>query len=122
MTLTETDVQRWLDAYVEAWRSYDADAIGGLFAENAAYAYQPWAEPVQGRDAIVAGWLSERDEPDSWEADYRPLLIDGDRAVVVGETRYTSGDVFANLWILRFTPDGTCAEFTEWYMKRSAAG
>ena len=32
--MTRDDVQRWLDRYVEAWRSYDPDAIGDLFAED----------------------------------------------------------------------------------------
>jgi hypothetical protein len=29
--LTQDDVQRWLDAYIDAWRSYDREAIGALF-------------------------------------------------------------------------------------------
>jgi hypothetical protein len=36
--LTHDDVQRWLDAYVDAWRTYDPAAIGALFAEDATYA------------------------------------------------------------------------------------
>ena len=36
------DVQGWLDAYVEAWRTYDPDAIGTLFAQEATYAYHPY--------------------------------------------------------------------------------
>ena len=26
--MSDEDVQRWLDAYVEAWRTYDPEAIG----------------------------------------------------------------------------------------------
>jgi hypothetical protein len=37
--LTHDDVQAWLDAYVDAQRTYDPEAIGHLFAEDATYAY-----------------------------------------------------------------------------------
>ena len=73
--LTHDAVQRWIDAYVNAWRTYDPAAIGALFAEKATYAYHPYdrgEEVVQGREAIVADWLEERDEPGTWEASYRP--------------------------------------------------
>ena len=39
--LTREHVQRWLDDYVAAWRSYDADEIRALFAPDASYAYHP---------------------------------------------------------------------------------
>jgi len=113
------DVQTWLDAYIEAWRTYDPAAIAALFTEDATYAYHPWDEGedvVRGRDAIVADWLEEQDEPGSWEAQYRPLLVDGERTVATGTTRYASGRSYWNLFVLRFGEDGRCAEFVEWYM------
>ena len=105
----------WLDAYVEAWRSYDAAAIGELFSADATYAYQPYEEPLRGREAIVADWLGDRDEPGSWEAAYAPLLIEDDRAVVTGETRYREGRRFSNLFVMRFDREGRCSDFVEWY-------
>jgi ketosteroid isomerase-like protein len=114
--MTHDAVQTWLDAYIAAWRAYDPVAIAALFAENATYAYQPWATPVEGREAIVAAWLSERDEPGSWEAEYRPLLVADDQVVVVGDTRYVNGQDFANLFLLTFDDDGRCSTFVEWYM------
>ena len=83
------DVQGWLDAYVEAWRTYDPDAIGTLFAQEATYAYHPYdrgEEVVRGREAIVADWLEARYEPSSWEASYGPLVVEGRRAVAEGTT------------------------------------
>ena len=64
--MNHDDLQVWLDAYVGAWRSYDPASIGALFAEDATYAYHPYDEGdevVRGRQAIVADWLAERDEP-----------------------------------------------------------
>jgi ketosteroid isomerase-like protein len=119
--VSHEDVQRWLDSYVEAWRTYDAEAIGALFTDEAVYAYTPVGEPVRGRDAIVAGWLSDRDEPGSWQASYRPLVVEDDRAVAVGQTTYANGRTFENLYVLRFAEDGRCAELTEWYWQHPAA-
>jgi ketosteroid isomerase-like protein len=116
--LRREQLQAWLDAYVEAWRSYDEDAIRALFAPDAAYAYHPYDEPVRGRDAIVAAWLADRDEPGSWEASYAPSLIEGDRAVATGETRYVQDRrVFSNLFELTFDGDGRCTRFVEWYVE-----
>jgi ketosteroid isomerase-like protein len=119
--VTHEDVQRWLDAYVEAWRTYDAEAIGSLFADGAAYAYDPVSEPVRGREAIVADWLKKPDAAGSWQASYRPLVVEGDRAVAVGRTTYAEGRVFENLYVLRFDGEGRCAELTEWYWRHPAA-
>jgi ketosteroid isomerase-like protein len=110
------ELEAWLDAYVDAWRNYDPASIADLFAEDATYFYHPWDEGIRGRDAIVASWLEERDAPGSWEAKYRPLLVAGDRAVATGTTRYTDGEIFWNLWVLRFGEDGRCTEFVEWFM------
>jgi ketosteroid isomerase-like protein len=124
--MTRERVQAWLDAYVDAWRSYDADAIGDLFSDDAEYRYHPYDEPLRGRDAIVASWRGDRDEPGSWEAAYTPLLVDGDRAVATGETRYAEGRTFSNIFVLAFEGEGRCREFTEWYMEhpkgRTSAG
>src|SRR2546430_1006359 len=49
-------VAGWLDRYIEAWTSYDRERIGELFAEDAAYRYHPFDEPIRGREAIVDSW------------------------------------------------------------------
>ncbi len=116
--MTREQLQAWLDAYVDAWRSYEPEAIGALFSEDATYAYEPWDEPLRGRDAIVEGWLGDRDEPGSWEARYEPLMIAGDQAVATGESRYAEGRTFANLFVLRFAADGRCAGLVEWYKEQ----
>jgi ketosteroid isomerase-like protein len=117
--MTHDDVRTWLDAYVDAWKTYDRAAIAALFTEDATYAYHPWDEGealVRGRDAIVADWLEEQDPPGSWEAHYEPLMVEGDRAVATGTTRYASGNFYWNLWLVRFGEDGRCAEYVEWFM------
>jgi ketosteroid isomerase-like protein len=110
-------VQAWLDAYVAAWHSYDRDAISDLFSTDATYRYHPYDEPEQGRDTIVDDWLDEPDEPGSWEARYEPLLVEGEGAIATGETRYSDGQTFSNLFVLEFDADGRCRSFTEWFME-----
>jgi hypothetical protein len=112
-------VQAWLDAYVDAWRTYDPEAIGNLFAKDATYTYHPYDEEVvQGREAIVADWLEERDEPGTWEASYRPVVVEGRRAVAEGTTSYTNGYLYWNLWVLSFDEENRCTEYVEWFMVR----
>ena len=122
--MTHDEVQNWLDRYVDAWRANQADPILSLFTDDATYRYRPYHGPeltVVGSKAIADSWLEEPDDPDSWEAHYEPYAVDGDRAVAVGESRYPArGDrserVYSNAYLLRFAPDGRCAEFTEFYM------
>jgi ketosteroid isomerase-like protein len=123
--MDRTAVQDWLDRYVTAWRANQREPIEALFTEDALYSYRPWESEThtfRGRDAVVATWLEDTDEPDSWEASYEPYAVEGDRAVAVGWSRYAaSGDTpertFHNAYLLRFDPDGRCAEFHEFYME-----
>jgi ketosteroid isomerase-like protein len=123
--MDEAAFQRWLDAYVDAWRTYDADSIGALFSEDVEYRYHPWDEPVRGRAALVEDWLGDRDEPGSWSADYHPWLVSGDDAVAVGVSRYFASDgktlerEYHNVFLCRFDAEGRCREFTEIFLRRS---
>ena len=109
---TKDQVQAWLDAYVAAWRSYERDEILALFAD-ASRTLPPVREPLRGAEAVAGSWLGEQDAPGTWEAEYAPVLIAGDEVIATGETRYTDGQVFSNLWQLTFAPDGRCSRFVE---------
>ena len=114
--MTRDDFAAWLDAYIDAWRTYDAEAVGALFADDAEYRYHPWDEPVRGRDAIVQDWLANRDEPGSWEASYEPWAVDGRRAVATGTSRYTDPNAprtYHNVFLVEFDETGRCTSFTE---------
>jgi ketosteroid isomerase-like protein len=107
-------VAAWLYGYSQAWGTYDAEQIGALFSADAVYFYDPFHEPVRGREAIVADWIKDRDEPGTYEGSYRPVLVAGDQAVANGTVR----DEYDNLFLLRFDADGRCAEYREWYMRK----
>ena len=92
--MTREEVRRWLDDYVEAWRTYDRDRIAALFAEDIRYRYHPYDEPIVGRDAVVESWLGEgehedassRDPAGTYDASYCPEAVDGDLAVATGSS------------------------------------
>jgi len=116
-------LQRWLDDYVNAWRTNDAAAIGVLFTADAEYRYHPADEPVFGREEIVASWLEEPDEPGTWDAWYAPFAVEGDRGVATGVSTYFDAEgapdrVYDNVFVMEFTKDGHCRSFTEWFRQR----
>jgi hypothetical protein len=132
--VTREDVDRWLEAYVEAWKSYDRDQVEALFAEDIRYRYHPEDGPIEGRDAVVESWLqageeaytSSRDEPGTYEASYRAFAVDGDAAVATGTSSYREEPggpivrVYDNCFVMRFDSEGRCREFTEWFVQRKS--
>jgi hypothetical protein len=125
-------VDRWLQAYVEAWKSYDRGQIEALFAEGVRYRYHPYDDPVEGREAVVQSWLGEGhepgasspDEPGTFDASYRAVAVDDGIAVATGSSTYLVEPggpvetVFDNCFVMRFDRDGRCTDFTEWYIER----
>ncbi|MEA2682390.1 MAG: hypothetical protein QOK05_718 [Chloroflexota bacterium] len=120
-------LQRWLNADVEAWKSYDPGQIGALFAEDAEYRYHPYdSDPDHGRAAIVASWTADanRDRPGTYDAVYTPFAIDGSKAVATGTSRYYTDESrttlereYHNVFLMSFDGDGRCSKFNEYYMR-----
>jgi len=129
--------QAWLDAYVEAWKTYDRSQVEALFAEDVTYRYHPFDpedEVLRGRDAVVNGWLepdgnaSTRDAEGTYEARYEVYAVDGERVVAVGTstyypdtTRAKPDRVYDNVFLIEFDGAGRCRDFTEYYMKEPGA-
>jgi ketosteroid isomerase-like protein len=132
MSIDRATVDRWLKAYVQAWKSYDREQITALFADDVTYRYHPYDEPIAGRDAVVESWLGEGDHPGAsardpegtYDASYRTVAVEGDLAVATGSSSYLESPggpvqkVYDNCFVMRFDADGRCAEFTEWYIQR----
>jgi hypothetical protein len=126
------NAQAWLDSYVEAWLSYDEDAIRALFSDDIAYRYHPYDEPIVGREAVVASWLGEsdseaastRDAPGTYAARYAPVAVDDDVVIAIGTSSYReqpAGPIvrtYDNCFVMRFDDDRRCREFTEYYIRR----
>lgn len=129
--MDKATADRWLEAYVQAWKSYDHERIAALFASDVTYRYHPFDDPIGGRQAVVASWLGEghaagastRDEPGTYQASYRAIAVDGQVVVATGSTFYSKPDgpverVFDNCFVIRFDADGRCEDFTEWFIER----
>ena len=130
--MERANVDRWLNDYITAWKTYDPERIGALFSEGVEYRYHPAGDPVIGREAVVEAWLGESDNPDVsgrddegiYDAEYRAVAVEGDTAVAVGVSTYTEGpggpvaEVYDNCFLIRFNAEGRCREFTEWFVKR----
>ena len=83
---------RFLDGYLDAWRTNDPDSIRALFAPDATYrggAHD--LEPAVGIDQIIARWDEERDEPGTWSYSGAVDLQTETAAVIRGVTTYTEG-------------------------------
>lgn len=124
--MTHEEVQEWLDGYIAAWASNDADTIASLFTEDAVYSYRPWEDEdvtARGRDAVVTSWLRHEDDPSLWEAHYEPYVVEGNRAVAVGRTHYQPigqhpERTYHNAYLLEFGEHGRCSSFHEFWILR----
>jgi hypothetical protein len=119
-----SNAQRFLDGYLDAWRTNDPDAIRELFTVDATYrgaAHHP--DPAIGIDAIIALWDEERDEPGTWSYDGGVELENKRAAVIRGVTTYSEGPkggAYENVWLVRFADDGRVSEFQDWWFQREA--
>jgi hypothetical protein len=125
--MTHDEVRRWLDGYIDAWRRNERQPILDLFSEGATYRYGPYQQPIRGREAIADSWLEGPDAPDSWDATYEPIAVDGNTAVIHGRSRYFNGDrtqlrtEYDNIFVIRFDETGRATEFAEWFIEKPAA-
>ena len=122
--INSDSVNVWLSNYVDAWKSYDPEAIGALFNENARYYYSPYSEPLEGREAIVADWLKNKDKAGTYTAEYKLIATNGNLAVTNGHSTYFEDDgktvrrEYDNIFVIEFDELGRCNFFKEWYMKK----
>lgn len=111
-------ITAWMNGYLKAWDSNSADDIRALFTDDAVYLTAPFVPERVGIDAIVDGWLADQDQPGDHEFTWHEVGLDGDLAFVEGLTTYKDpARRYANLWVIRFAPDGRASAYTEWYMR-----
>ena len=127
--MDRSSVQAWLERYSAAWLSYDENDIRSLFAPDVRYRYHPYdpdADAVVGVDSVVADWVDpqNRDKEGTYDSQYEPYAVEGDRAVAVGWSRYYEDATkaklrqeFHNAYLLEFDAEGRCKDFTEFFMK-----
>lgn len=112
------DFEKWVDAYIKAWKSNKPEEVTGLFTKKALYSTGPFDEPWIGQEAIQKGWLAIGDQPEDWKFDYEIIAVDGDLGVMHGTTVYKSAGTFSNIWLIRLNDKGKCKEFREWFVRK----
>ena len=121
--MTPKSFDRWIRAYVAAWRTDDPGAIGALFAPRAVYATGPFDKLWRGRKAIVAAWIARGASRVKWRFRHRLVAVQGSLAIVEGRTTYAASGgrgarVYGNLWLVRLNDRGEAVEFREWWMQK----
>jgi uncharacterized protein (TIGR02246 family) len=111
----------WLRRYFEAWVSNDPDDVAALFAEDALYWVGPFREPWVGRDQIVDGWTSGRQE--EVESAFDVIAFEGDTGVAHWNVSARAVDdgvrkEWDGVLAVEFGPDGRCREHREWFSQR----
>jgi uncharacterized protein (TIGR02246 family) len=114
-------LRRWVDAYREAWdETNDPEAVAALFTPDGVYRIEPW-EALEGREAIVAGWLAHADEPGDTTFHWWHVARDGDLWILEARTGYRSlGKDYANLWLVELDDEGRARGFSEWWRQLPA--
>ena len=115
--MDRTAVEHWVANYERLWRTAGTDLLAELFAPDASYLPSPWAQPVEGLEAIARFWERERrgaDEEFTMSSDV--VALDDGTAVVRVFVRYGAAGtrLWRDLWVLRFAADGRCSWFEEW--------
>jgi ketosteroid isomerase-like protein len=107
-------VMRWVDGYVDAWRTEDAQGVERLFTEDACYRRSPYEASEVGHEAIKAFWLADAGE--TFDVKAAPVAVDGHAAVVRLDVSYHDPvqQEYRDLWVLQFTDDGRVSDFEEW--------
>ena len=114
--MTRETVERWITAYVEAWRVPGTDALTRVFSPEATYSLDPYQPTITGLNAIAKMWDDERIEGEEFDTRHEIVAVEGDTAVVRVHVQYRkpSEQEYRDLWVIKLDGDGLCTHFEEW--------
>lgn len=87
--LTHGDGQDLLAAFKEAWERRDPEAMVALFAEDAEFRPEPFAEPLVGHNAIRALWNGAAANQVHVDFDAERIWVVGNSVLVSWHAAYT---------------------------------
>jgi len=109
-------VERWVAGYEKAWRTPGTASLDELFTADATYLVSPWAEPIEGLEALRVFWEDGRqgaDEPFTMTAEV--LAVELETAVIRVDVEYEHPPRrWRDLWVIVFSTGGRCRRFEEW--------
>jgi SnoaL-like domain len=123
--MTNDDLDRWLQAYGQAWIDRDPEAAVRLFAEDVTYHETPFDEPARGIDGVRRYWAENTDVQREIVFRYEILALEGSRGIARWWAEYVrpATRVRARLdgiLVLEFAPDGRCRRLEEWWHRHEA--
>ena len=116
-----------LEAYGQAWETFDGDAWVGLFTDDAEYHVDPFGSPLVGHNALRAYLLdataSERDSEFTIERHW----VSGETILAAWHSTAVespSGDRTRKAGFLtaEVASDGRISRFRQWWMVSSSRG
>jgi ketosteroid isomerase-like protein len=108
----------WLDAYGEAWRTRDDEALADLFTADAVYRSHPFRAPHVGVEAIREYWRDVTSTQEDLELRFGAPLVVGNRVVVEwwASMREDGGEItLPGCLLMRFRAGGRCQELREYW-------
>jgi uncharacterized protein (TIGR02246 family) len=118
-------VESWIDAYAQAWRDKNADAVAALFTPDASYQVHPTGASHQGREAIGAYWRRATATQRQLDLRFGQPIVAGSRAAVEwwavmrdpawGPERADDSVTLPGCLVLRFAAGGLCAALREYW-------
>jgi ketosteroid isomerase-like protein len=110
-----------LDAYREAWRSFDGDAWVALFTQDAEYHGDPFGEPLVGHNALRAFLLVSAETQRDVDFTVERHWVSGSTVLAAWHAswvRRPGGQLVRSAGFLAadVTSDGRISRFHEWWM------
>ena len=114
--LTAEALLGWVAAYERSWRDPQAHPVGTLFAPDAVYLVEPYADPVRGLAAIEALWAEETGPDEVFTMTVEVVAVTGATGVVRARVAYGEPvtQEYLDLWVVTFDGAGLVTRFEEW--------
>lgn len=131
-------LQRWLDAYAEAWRNREPESAAALFTEDSIYRSHLFRAPHRGHAGVRAYWAKATEDQRGLDIRFGTPVVEGNRVAVewwavmkvVRPTERSDGEggmarresltvgTLPGCLFLAFAADGRCRELREyWHWK-----
>lgn len=111
-------LERWIEAYRDAWERRDAQAAAALFTPDATYRSNIVEPAHQGQEGVRAYWESVTVAQDDVRVRMGRPFVDGDRvAVEFWTTMKVEGEAVSlpGCLLLDFTADWQCWRLREYW-------
>ncbi len=115
--MTHNDVEKWVDRYVDAWRSSGTSKLASIFSSKINYSVSPWKSALKGLTELERFWGQARSGPEeAFRLQSEVVAVESKTAVVRVEVEYAHDTLshWRSLWIMTFDENGLCSHFEEW--------